>query len=197
MPNKERQAETEVDSEQMPIAPTSSPNAGKPNVSRSVLSEGYSKDETCNRNDCKGIINEYEKEGSCSCHINPPCGYCTEPNAYCETCGWDAKEEQYEYEKQQIEAYKKNEAYYEKQRKEFDEARELFYTKYRGEIPADKLEIRAEGHTHFSMKKIGVFPKGSETYESLLPQVRGTFGGRFTTSLNKDSYRFEYIAYTD
>jgi uncharacterized phage protein (TIGR01671 family) len=32
MPNKERQAETEVDSEQMPIAPTSSPNAAKPIV---------------------------------------------------------------------------------------------------------------------------------------------------------------------
>ena len=41
------------------------------------------------------------------------------------------------------------------------------------------------------------FPKGSETYESLLPQVKGTFGGRFTTTINKDSYRFEYIAYTD
>lgn len=32
MLNKERQAETEVDREQMPIATTSSPNAAKPNV---------------------------------------------------------------------------------------------------------------------------------------------------------------------
>ena len=176
---------------------TQNPPFCKTDVSRSVLSEGYSKGETCNRDNCKGIINEYEKEGGCSCHINPPCGYCTEPNSYCETCGWDAKEEQNEYDRQQMEFYKKNEAYYEKQRKEWDEARDLFYKKYRGEIPADKLEIRAESHTHFSMKKIGVFPKGSETYESLLPQVKGTFGGRFTTTINKDSYRFEYIAYTD
>ena len=166
-------------------------------VSRSVLVEGYSEGEVCNRNGCNGIIKEHEKEGGCSCHINPPCSYCTEPNAYCVTCGWDAKEEQDEYDKQQMEVYKKNEAYYAQQRKEFDEARDLFYKKYRGEIPAEKLEIRGESHTHFTMKKIGVFPKGSETYESLLPKVRGTFGGRFTTTIDKDSHRFEYIAYTD
>lgn len=159
--------------------------------------EGYFKGDLCNRNNCKGIINELEKEGSCSCHINPPCGYCTEPNAYCETCGWDAREEQNEYDRQQMDLYKKNEIYYEKQRKEWEEARSLFYKKYRGEVPADKLEIRSESHTHFSMKKIGVFPKGSETYQSLLPLVRGTFGGRFTTIIDENSYRFEYIAYTD
>lgn len=166
-------------------------------INNTTFGLGTNKGETCNRDDCKGIIKEYVKEGSCSCHTNPPCGYCTEPNAYCETCGWDAKDDQYETDKQQMEFYKKNEDYYEKQRKEFDEARELFYRKYRGEIPVDKLEIRAEGHTHFTMKKIGVFPKGSETYESLLPKIRGTFGGRFTASITKDSYRFEYIAYTD
>lgn len=168
-----------------------------PVVSGSVLVEGYSEGEICNRNGCNGIIKEHEKEGRCSCHINPPCSYCTELNAYCETCGWDAKEEQDEYDKQQMEVYKKNESYYAQQRKEFDEARDLFYKKYRGEIPAEKLEMRGEPHTHFTMKKIGVFPKGSETYESLLPKVRGTFGGRFTTVIDKDSYRFEYIAYTD
>ena len=37
MLNKESQAETEVDSEQMPIAPTSSPNAAKPNVMGSFV----------------------------------------------------------------------------------------------------------------------------------------------------------------
>ena len=159
--------------------------------------EGYSKGEKCNRDGCTGIINEYEKDGSCSCHTNPPCSYCTEPNAYCEECGWDAKEEQIEYDKVMLDAYKKNEAYYAQQRKEFDDAENLFYKKYRGEIPADKLEMRSKSHTHFSMKVIGVFPKGSETYETLLPKVKGTFGGRFTTTINQDSYKFEYIAYTD
>lgn len=161
------------------------------------MNEGYSNGETCNRDGCAGIIDEHEKEGGCSCHINPPCGYCTEPNSFCSTCGWDAKEEQSEYEAKKLEFYNKNKHYYEKQRKEFDEARELFYKKYRGEIPAEKLELRTETHTHFSMKVKGVFPKGSENYESLLPKVRGTFGGRFTTVVGEESYRFEYIAYTD
>jgi hypothetical protein len=158
---------------------------------------GYLKGEICNRNNCTGVIEEYDKEGGCSCHINPPCGYCTEPNTYCENCGWDGKEEQYEYDKQQMENYEKNKEYYVQQQKDYNEAKDLFYKKYGGEIPAGKLEIRYESHTHFTMKKIGVFPKGSETYESLEPKVRGTFGGRFTTKIDGNSYRFEYIAYTD
>lgn len=156
--------------------------------------EGFFKGDICNRNECKGVISEYEKEGSCSCHIHPPCGYCEEPNAYCETCGWDAKEERDELDKKRREVVKSNEAYYEKQNKDFAEARDLFYKKFRGEIPAEKLEIRSESHTHFSMKKIGVFPVGSETRESILPKVLGTFGGRFARF---DDYCFEYIAYTD
>lgn len=58
---------------------------------------GYFKGEACNRNGCKGIIEEHEKEGSCTCHINPPCTYCTTPSEYCPECGWDAKDEQAEY----------------------------------------------------------------------------------------------------
>lgn len=161
------------------------------------MEEGYSKGEVCNRDECKGIIDIHEKDGSCSCHINPPCGYCTEPNSYCETCGWDAKEEQDIIDENQLEMYKKNQAYYEKQSKDLEESRKLFYEKYSGKIPAEKLEIRTEQHTHFTMKIIGVFPKGSETSSSLLPKVRGTFGGRFTTYIDENSFRFEYIAYTD
>lgn len=159
--------------------------------------EGYSKGERCNRENCTGIIEEYEKEGSCSCHSNPPCGYCTEPNSYCNKCGWDAKEEQYEYDKVVSDIAKNNEDFYQKQQKEFLEKQELFYKKYRGELPADKLEIMVEGHTHFTMKVIGVFPKGTETYNSLLSKVKGTFGGRFTTTIDENSYKFEYISYTD
>ena len=158
---------------------------------------GYSKGEICNRDGCNGIIDEHQKEGCCSCHINPPCSYCVEPNAYCETCGWDAKEEQEEYDKEQIELHKNIEPYYIQMQNKYNEARDLFYKKYCGVIPAEKLEIISEPHTHFTMRKIGVFPKGSETYSSLLSKVRGTFGGRFTTIINENSYRFEYIAYTD
>lgn len=146
------------------------------------------KGETC---ECGGIIDEYEKEGCCSCHINPPCSYCTEQTAFCPDCGWSAEEEQDEY---LAEIHKKNEVYYAGQQKRFNERLELFYKKYRGVEPVTELEVRSESHTHFSMKVFGVFPKGTETKESLLPKIRGTFGGRFTRF---DDYSFEYIAYTD
>jgi hypothetical protein len=50
--------------------------------------EGFTKGEICNRNGCDGII-EHERDGGCSCHINPPCSYCTDDGAYCPKCGWD------------------------------------------------------------------------------------------------------------
>ena len=58
---------------------------------------GYLKGETCNRNGCKGVIEEHEKEGSCTCHISAPCSYCTTQTEFCPSCGWSAKEEQDEY----------------------------------------------------------------------------------------------------
>lgn len=54
--------------------------------------------EKCNRNGCIGIIKEEEKKGCCSCHINPPCSYCTTQTEYCPICGWSADEDQREYE---------------------------------------------------------------------------------------------------
>lgn len=162
-----------------------------------TINEGIEKGESCNRDGCSGIIKEHEKEGGCSCHINPPCGYCTEPTAYCDECGWDDKEEQEEHDRAVSKATEANAAYYKEEREKFGRLRDLFYRKYRGEIEAEKLEMRTESHTHFTMKVVGVFPKGSETYASLLPKVRGTFGGRFTTTIDENSYRFEYIAYTD
>ena len=155
---------------------------------------GYEKGDKCNREGCAGIISEHEKDGGCSCHINPPCSYCTEPNAYCKLCGWDAKEEQMEYDIAYMEANKKNEEYYKREREEWKAKEKMFDDMYRGVIPAEKLEIRSYTHTHFSMKKKGVFPKGTESSSTLLPKVRGAFGGRFT--LLTDT-KFEYIAYTD
>lgn len=61
------------------------------------MNEGILKGEKCNRDGCDGIIDAQEKEGCCSCHINPPCGYCTTPSEYCPECGWSAEEEQREY----------------------------------------------------------------------------------------------------
>lgn len=61
------------------------------------MEEGLLKGEKCNRGGCIGIIEEGEKDGSCSCHINPPCSYCATHTEYCPICGWSAEEEQREY----------------------------------------------------------------------------------------------------
>lgn len=49
---------------------------------------GFLKGEPCNRDGCDGII-EQHREGGCSCHINPPCGYCTDDSQYCPKCNWE------------------------------------------------------------------------------------------------------------
>ena len=69
--------------------------------------------EICNRNGCRGSIDEYESESSCSCHINPPCSYCVDDRHYCPTCNWDGREEQIEAERtrytpEQLEKFRKD-----------------------------------------------------------------------------------------
>jgi hypothetical protein len=150
--------------------------------------------ELCNRDGCKGIIEEHEKEGGCSCHINPPCVYCTQQVAYCDSCGWEASEEVIIVSEKQKEINRKNAEYFQKQNEEWQKARKEFYDEFNGKSQPTKLKIRKESHTHFSMKVFGVFPNGTETASSLRPKVEGTFGGRFTLL---DDTRFIYIAYTD
>jgi hypothetical protein len=52
---------------------------------------GMCEGDTCLRYGCEGKIRK--QEGSCSCHNNPPCSYCTANNQYCDTCDWDEEEE--------------------------------------------------------------------------------------------------------
>jgi hypothetical protein len=153
---------------------------------------GVVKGEVCNRNGCGGIIDEHEKEGSCSCHINPPCGYCTTDSAYCPVCDWEAGDEPIKKIDPEIE--KRNMEYYRQQREDWDAKRKLFYARYNGKEPINELQFWSEGHTHFTMIKRGVFPKGTETRATIEPKVKGTFGGRFNSF---GEYSFEYIAYTD
>src|SRR5579859_6879037 len=68
---------------------------------------GYLKDEICNRDGCKGVIVEHDSDGCCSCHINPPCGYCTTSREYCPECGWDADQENKEAENERTKHYYK------------------------------------------------------------------------------------------
>lgn len=61
------------------------PEATKP---KSMLGEikpeegGLCPDLTCE----EGVL-EYDNGGNCTCHINPPCGYCTDAPLTCNQCG--------------------------------------------------------------------------------------------------------------
>ncbi len=157
-----------------------------------IVDEGYEKGEMCNRDGCVGIIDEREKEGSCSCHISPPCSTCVDDRHYCPVCDWQGVDEQRgygNYSPEQVASFKK-------QRDLWDEQRDSFYRKYNGKELADKLEVRHESHTHFSMIKIGVFPPNTETRQSLLIHVEGSWGGKFEM-FNAEVGKFKYIAYTD
>jgi hypothetical protein len=137
---------------------------------------GLLKDEICNRNGCKGIIEVEEKEGGCSCHINPPCSFCTDKVYSCPKCGWNSKDDT-----TQLGKDKKN----------YD----VFNFKIRTFADLDKTKIDwiSKTHTHFTMIKEGVYPVG-KTMEDVRKLVVGTFGGRFELFQNG---RFKYIAYTD
>ncbi len=59
---------------------------------------GYFKGDTCYRNGCKGIIEQYDSDYGCSCHTgHPPCNYCVDSREYCPECDWDGREEQRGY----------------------------------------------------------------------------------------------------
>ena len=153
---------------------------------------GYLKGETCDRDGCNGIIDEHYSEGGCSCHINPPCGYCETSREYCPECGWDGREEQMAYYDAQKPTPEQQARWDEENRKQ-SERDEIFYKKMRGELPIEKIEYIIKCSGNSTMTKEGFFPKGTSMSE-VLKEVRGTFGGRFEYFTNR---KFKYIAYTD
>lgn len=142
---------------------------------------GYDKGEICNRNCCDGIIAERDSDECCSCHINAPCSYCTDSRVYCPKCEWDGREEQ-------ITENKESE-------QDSDKEFEMFKPRTMADLDRTKIDYLCLSHTHFSMVKKGVFPKGTSK-EEVREKVIGTFGGRFS-DFNEETCEFEYIAYTD
>jgi len=53
------------------------------------MEEGIYPGETCNRDGCKGIIREREKDGGCYCHLSAPCGSCCQDYTYCDSCDYE------------------------------------------------------------------------------------------------------------
>lgn len=154
---------------------------------------GYLKGEICGREGCAGIIEEHPSESCCSCHVNPPCSYCTDSREYCPVCEWEGRDEQLKAQYKPLpndiqSVYNRGMAREDVHRRKIDNIR-------KGEGTTDKITWYSQGHTHFSMKKIGCFPVGTPTAE-VEKEVRGTFGGRFE-GLDTTRGTFTYIAYTD
>jgi hypothetical protein len=154
---------------------------------------GYLKGEICNRQGCVGIISEHPSESCCSCHINPPCSYCTDAREYCPVCNWEGREEQLD--RQYKPANNDIQSVYNRLMAREDTHRSRVIKMRNGELPIEKITWYDEGHTHFTMKKIGVFPPNT-SFAELQKQLLGTFGGRFE-QLNLEKGTFIYIAYTD
>lgn len=138
---------------------------------------GYETGEVCNRNaDCPGIIKEKERQGSCSCHINPPCSYCVDDYHYCSLCGWDGREEQQNYRSPITTS-------------------SIYDYKIRTlkDLDNTKIDYIIRSHTHFTMIVEGVCPLGT-TANEVRKVINGTFGGRFE---HFGGGKFKFIAYTD
>lgn len=132
--------------------------------------------EICWRNGCQGEIDMHPK-GDCSCHLNPPCGACTEHREFCPLCGWEARDEEKPF-NEFVVKYDKNGVWESWKPRPLDPR---------------KIDYHIKVHTNSSQICEGVYPEGTQQSE-VLALVKGTFGGRF--EYFKDG-KFKYIAYTD
>lgn len=133
----------------------------------------YEEGDKCPESKCKGKLSYRPKDGCCSCHINPPCGYCTNTRLLCDECDWRDESPEHKY---------------------IQVAPGLSTLEYR-QKPLDntKIDYRSKMHTGSSMIKEGVYPEGTSMAD-VRKEVDGTFGGRFE---HFDNGRFKFIAYTD
>jgi hypothetical protein len=138
---------------------------------------GYDEGEVCGRKDCKGVIELRESDRSCSCHIHPPCSACTAEREWCPECGYERKDDFV------MNGYLVN-------HKKTEEAFRCWEPR---KLDNTKIDWRNEHHTHFTMKKVGVYPEGT-SIEDVRKAVDGTFGGRFDHFGNGT---FTFISYTD
>lgn len=47
--------------------------------------------ESRNMPECQGTLVKSDHLGGCSCHINPPCSYCTS-GLHCNSCDWEGED---------------------------------------------------------------------------------------------------------
>lgn len=139
---------------------------------------GFNEGDKCNRDGCQGEICQSEPDGCCSCHINPPCSYCTTPREICNECDWSAKDEENTYQAEGRIILWPDGGVVETKKVVLDPA---------------KIDYVSRMHSSSSMIKEGVYPPGA-TEKEVEAEVVGTFGGRFERF---GGGKFKYIAYTD
>lgn len=111
---------------------------------------GVLEGEQCNRNECKGILEEHDSDGGCRCHISPPCSYCTTSREYCPTCEWDSQEEEREEDNKRPKVEYVPPVY---KRPTFED------------LDSSKIAWIISGGWHSGMKVKGVYPKGTTSEE--------------------------------
>ena len=144
---------------------------------------GYEAGEVCNRKGCAGIIGEtHMPDGECSCHLYPPCGFCTTPREECPECGWRLVDDETSFNGFKVGPVKPDGA----------------WTHYRPRpLDPSKIDYRILSHTNSSQICEGVYPQSGNDADdeaAVLSRVKGTFGGRF---VKFGAGSFKYIAYTD
>lgn len=142
---------------------------------------GYSEGEICNRNNCKGVIEQYEKEG-CSCHISPPCSACVADRNYCPICEWSGEEEQNEYQKKISNAYK-------------EQPQKEYKVKTLSDLCNSKIDYISTFGGYYNYTYEGVYPEGT-TLEEVKKAIGwyDYFGGKVYSFGNG---KFKIKKYTD
>lgn len=56
---------------------------------------GLVESDVCNRDGCKGVMQEQDTDTCCSCHISPPCSHCTDAIFECVECGEETENPNY------------------------------------------------------------------------------------------------------
>ena len=151
-----------------------------------MMEHGYCEGEKCGRDGCAGKI-QMRSPDNCSCHLSAPCGACTSPRCYCDSCDWDEEDEPSPV---YVPMSKEEQNFWKAHQEEWDRIRNA---------PLDNTKVswRDATHTHFTMIKEGVYPQSDNDAadrEMVRKAVDGTFGGRFEYF---GSGKFKFIAYTD
>lgn len=146
-----------------------------------TINHGNEEGATCHRAGCQGTI-EWSDVVDCSCHISPPCNYCTSRYLCCSECDWEEDLTEVNDQSHLTSTRSPWESYAAEQIR-------------LSNLPLDRSTInwRSYPHSSCSMIKRGVYPDG-ETRASVYEKVQGTFGGQFVQFGNGT---FEFIAYTD